>query len=212
MKARACLSLFLLLALCACLEPAAKGVSDTTLHRAILSHSAGPPRPEKFTLCHGYGCRLQEEISLTRDEWMRVRALFSPAAATPEAERAQLRRAVGYMERVTGARAGTSGDLAGTFTAPFAKGQMDCEDEMLNAGTYMLMFEKEGLVRHHRIAGQAHRGYFLNGWPHMAVLLQEKRTGRKFVLDSWFHDNGAPAEIVELKKWRSGWKPGRGAR
>jgi hypothetical protein len=209
MKIRFPLLALLLLSLPACEAPDAKTHPlDTSLHRAIGLHSAYSPRPDKFLLCHGYGCRLQTEIRLSPQEWNRVAARFSPATDSARKEREQIRQAIALLERMTGPRAGTDRDIGGTFSAPFSQGQMDCEDEMLNAGTYLIMLEKAGLLRFHHIAGQAHRGYFLNGWPHMAVLLKEKAAKRDYVLDSWFHNNGIAPEILDADSWRGGWRPG----
>ena len=35
----------------------------------------------------------------------------------------------------------------------------------------------------------------------------EMRSGRAYVVDSWFEDNGGPAHIRPLEEWRAGWKP-----
>ncbi len=35
----------------------------------------------------------------------------------------------------------------------------------------------------------------------------EVGSGQSYAVDSWFHDNGVPAEIVPLPDWLSGWMP-----
>ena len=55
--------------------------------------------------------------------------------------------------------------------------------------------------------GLRSRGGLLSGYPHTAVLLKDKTSNEEFIIDSWFHDNGKPAEVILLKKWKRGWKP-----
>jgi hypothetical protein len=180
---------------------------ESSLDDLLAMRGNAEAAPEKFFVCHGYGCRLSDEVSLSPEEWARVAAVFDPPSASPEEERQRLGPAVGMMETLVGPKTGTEGDVYGTFLSPFGEGQMDCEDEMNNTATYFRLFEKQGLIRFHRMAGRAGRGAFVNGWPHMAVTIEDTGDGRRYVLDSWFHDNGVPAEVVEAGRWQSGWKP-----
>lgn len=54
------------------------------------------------------------------------------------------------------------------------------------------------------------RGFILLGWPHTTAVISETVSGRRFAVDSWFHDNGQPPEIVALDIWRWGWSPAVG--
>lgn len=181
----------------------------TDLHLRLIEQGNADPSLDSLVICHGYGCSSQTEASLSPEEWQSVAAYFDPLPPDAAAERAALREAIGQMERIIGSKTGTDQDAGGTFLRPFGASQMDCEDEMLNTGTYLRLMKQKGLIRHHRIAGIANRGAFLDGWPHMAVRIQDVEVGAQFVLDSWFHDNGHPAEIVQLDLWQEGWKPGR---
>ncbi len=163
------------------------------------------PQPSSFILCHGRDCRIRTRVKLSGGEWGRVASLFPAASARDERQR--IKKAIGMLEQMTGKKAGTSGDLGGTFDGAFSKGQMDCEDETMNTGVYLTMLENRKLLRFHRVAGRAHRGYFFNRWPHRAVQVEEKKSHKTFVVDSWFHDNGKPAEIVALQDWENGWRP-----
>lgn len=176
------------------------------LKQAMTAVGNGNPRPSSFTVCHGRDCRVRTRVKLSRSEWSRVRAMFPARSAAQE--RKQIARAIGYLERVTGKKAGTSSDRAGTFSGnAFADGQMDCEDETQNTAAYLVMMEDAKLLRFHQVIGRAHRGYFLNRWPHRAVQIGDKKTREVFAVDSWFHDNGKPAEIVPLAQWKNGWSP-----
>lgn len=175
------------------------------LKEALVKIGNAEPKPASFILCHGRDCRKKTRITLKKSEWRRVARLFPAKSA--EAERRQIARAIGLLEQMTGKKAGTAGDLGGTFDGAFSSGQMDCEDETLNTGTYLTMLESKKLLRFHALAGRAHRGNFLTGWPHRAVRIAEKKTKKLFVVDSWFHANGKPAEVVPLARWEGGWRP-----
>lgn len=175
------------------------------LKGAMAAHGNANPKPSSFVVCHGRDCRIETRVKLIGDEWQRIVNLFPRDSASEERE--SIRTAIGLLEKMTGRLAGTNGDVAGTGGGAFSQGQMDCEDETMNTGTYLTMLEKDGLLRFHNIIGRAHRGVFFNRWPHRAVQIEEKRSKKVFVVDSWFHDNGQPAEIVEYDVWKDGWWP-----
>ena len=169
---------------------------------AQLSRSAVP-------VCFHHGCESIARVPISDAQWQQVSRHLQPPAADAAREREQIRQAIAEMERVTGALAGTSGDIGGDLggfgtLAP----QMDCIDESANTTTYLSLLEQAGLLRWHRVEPRASRGYlFFGGWPHYTALIREIQTGGQWVVDSWFHDNGAPPEVLDLKTWKSGWKP-----
>ncbi|HHQ40783.1 MAG TPA: hypothetical protein ENK20_00635 [Chromatiales bacterium] len=165
------------------------------------------PRPEAFTVCHGHGCEQRTRVSLAPAEWARVEALFRPLPRDAAAERRAVACAIGLLERLVGPSTGTAGDLGGTFPGLGRPGQMDCVDEATNTGTYLRMLADAGLLRFHVPDGRATRGYFVAGWPHTTAVMRERATGRRWAVDSWFENNGRPARVVPLGRWRRGWRP-----
>jgi hypothetical protein len=202
-------ALIALLLLPSCAPAPEKRAALATQLQAQVAAKSGniDPRPSSFIVCHGHGCRLKHKVALTSREWSRIAAQFNPGGSSPKQERDNIRRAIGIMEKIVGPKTDTAADVAGTFDGAMSSGQLDCEDEMLNTATYFTMMAEKGLIRRHRLSGRAHRGFFVTGWPHMAVQIEEVSSGKQFVLDSWFHDNGQPAEVVELSRWRDGWRP-----
>ena len=183
---------------------------------ALLSGCAGmrhPPVPEdehipqRFPVCSGYGCANIDTVSLSAVEWRAVRALFNPRADNPAAERRQIARAIGQLERIVGPKTETEGDKGGTFPGLFESGQMDCIDESTNTTVYLRLLAAENLLRWHEVGADATRGYFLFGWPHTTATMREKNSGDEYAVDSWFFDNGIEPAIVPLKQWRDGWNP-----
>ena len=168
----------------------------------ILSRSAVP-------VCFDHGCAQVKQVSLSDEHWRRLGAHFTPAATSPADEREQIRKAIADMERVAGALAGTSGDLAGDLGGfSTLESQMDCVDESSNTTTYLTLFEQAKLLRWHKVEPVTRRGYFIvGGWPHFSALIRDVSTGVQWVVDSWFRDNGVYPDIIELETWKDGWKP-----
>jgi len=190
-----------------CASSAGDGTNSAHFLKKLAARQMDTAQPDNLMLCHGHGCRLQSPVTLSKKQWNKVKAVFRPRAKTAEKERSQIAKAFALLEEYTGAQTGTDADQGGTFEAAFQKGQMDCEDESMNAGMYFLLLKDQKLIRRHSLYGEAHRGFFLNGWPHRALEIYEEKTGARYVLDSWFHDNGFPAEIIPSKTWHDGWRP-----
>jgi len=164
------------------------------------------PTPERFSVCYDFDCKSIAYVSLTAEEWAGIRARFEPPAADAAAERERVREAIALFERITGERVGTKNDKGGTFGAA-GDFQMDCVDETTNTTYYLLMLERQGLLRWHEVGEPAMRGWFLRGWPHMAATLFERPGTARWVVDSWFLDNGEPPFVLPFQQWRRGWHP-----
>jgi len=160
-------------------------------------------------VCFHHGCESVKRVRLTDDHWQQLIRYFDPKADSAAAEREQIRQAIAEMERITGVLAGTANDIAGDL-ASFGtlEPQMDCIDESANTTTYLTLFEHAELLRWHTVEPVANRGFlFFGGFPHYTALVREKNTGSKWVVDSWFRDNGEYPDIIDLETWKDGWKP-----
>lgn len=190
--------LSLLVLLAACAGP------DHRIGRVTIEHHIRmPPSPEGFIYCYDHGCQSSMEVRLTPSEWAPVEAAFDPVPETAEQERAAIRKAVAHLEQVTGRRAGTSADKAGTYANMFASRQLDCADETHNTHTYLVAMREAGLIRLHNIGGRVWKGRIVDALPHMAVTVTDKESGAVYVVDSWYRDNGEEPYTVTLAAWRT---------
>lgn len=164
------------------------------------------PTWQRFSVCYDNGCRSLDTVSLTRQQWEELRALFVPPAENAAEERRRVRAAVALMEKFVGNVTGTWRDKGGTFNFGDT-GQMDCIDESINTSLYLTMFYNHGMLRHHRVDDRATRGWFFFGWPHTTAVLREDARASLWAVDSWFLDNGEPPFILPLDVWKKGWKP-----
>jgi hypothetical protein len=189
----------LLVAACSTPQPNAR--------RFLEQYDVADPHPSAFTICYGYACRKSARVQLNAAQWERVRAVFSPRPSDAIRERARIALAIGVMESIVGPLTNTDGDIGGSLQGAFRKNQMDCEDEAVNTCMYLIMMQDDGLITFHDIYKPTMRGFMLKGWPHVATVIKDKQTGERFVVDSWFEDNGHPAHVVPYKQWKSGWRP-----
>lgn len=190
----------------------------------VEDHSARTQTPQRFGVCSDYGCAKLTMVTLTTAEWAAVRAAFGPAPANPAAERQAIRRAIGQMERIVGPKTGTDQDQPGAALINFSRaGQMDCIDEAFNSTTYLRFLERDGLLLWHRVGLPVRRGSFIDRWPHNTATISEMEGGgkgaadngaaerntdaRAYAVDSWFHGNGVPPEVVPVTLWLKGWSP-----
>lgn len=169
-----------------------------------LAAGAAPPA---FKICSDYECSRQHTASLDDAHWARVVALFSPPAASPALERAQIRRAVALLERLVGPLAGTAGDLGGNEDGAGSPGQMDCIDESRNTTTYLKLLAAAGLLHWHTVEPRVRRAPWIFD-VHWTAVIRERDDGRRFAVDSWFFDNGQPPVVQPLDAWLAKRPPG----
>lgn len=166
----------------------------------------------RLPICSRYGCMEITDVSLTTNQWESIISKFKSRPASSAKERELLSNAIGQIEIIVGDMNNTHGDVGGTFNIYLnpSRGkseQMDCIDESTNTLLYLRVLQQEQKLYWHDVYGLSTRGGFRAGYPHTAVLIVENKTNQKYIIDSWFHDNGEPAEVVPYKLWKKGWKP-----
>ena len=165
------------------------------------------PRNNTVYVCHAYGCRMQTAFRFTDADIAQLKTLMTKTRKTdtPYEERRAVAYAIGWMEKRTGDVIGTSADRPGMdFSASGDPTQQDCVDEATNTTSYMLILERNGLLKHHRVGTPFSKENLLRGvagWPHWTAVLKENANGQKWAVDSWIYANGENPAIVEAEKW-----------
>lgn len=170
-------------------------------HLATFGLSADP-RPAAFDVCRSFGCADTFHARLDEAEWMQVQELFTPPPADAREERSWAARGVGLLEELVGPKAGTQYVASRNEPGPPGTAQLDCLARASNTTVYLLLLERDGLLRRHRVGHPAHRG-FLMFFPHNAAVLEERDTGKTWAVDSWYGPNGSPAAVWPLELWRN---------
>lgn len=160
-----------------------------------------------FPHCRGYGCHVVEKVVLDKKEWPRIGKNFP--AKSPETERAAIAAAIGQFESIVGPITGTQGDVAGTYVQP-GPYQLDCIDESTNTTVYLMLLQEKNWLKFHDVKAPNTRvpfglGVFVS---HRTAVIEDRVTKKQYAVDSWFHDNGKPAEVVPLSIWKARWHPG----
>lgn len=173
----------------------------------LARHDVIAPTMEHFGHCRSYGCSKIDIVSLDNVQWRSIEKLFK-GNKDAETERANIAQAIGRLEQIVGEMTGTKADIAGTYQR-FGRFQHDCVDESINTTTYLALLQQKNLMTYHDIDAPIARTIFTTArpGPHQTAVIVEKETGVKYAVDSWFHDNGYPAEVALLDDWRWGWRP-----
>ncbi|MCF6216047.1 MAG: hypothetical protein L3J58_07725 [Emcibacter sp.] len=205
---RAGLVVFLVMMTAACGSPASLNL--------IQNYKDIPIVKEDFGVCKGYGCRYYLRTGISEQEWQKITRVFEKPAENAVQERALIKKAIGLFERIIGPKTDTAHDDAGAQIINFStRDQMDCIDEAYNSSTYLFLMRKAGLIKFHSLGQPLRRGYFIDRWPHNTATIHEIGPGidktikgpGHYVVDSWFHANGVPPEIIPASLWVTGWSP-----
>jgi hypothetical protein len=182
-----------------------QGAEDYYAYVSALSPASEPLRPpegRQVSVCSGYSCRFRTPVLLTDADLALARSELS-RASDASGERAAVRAAVADLETKVGRLTGTGEDV-GSFHVAGAgdPSQQDCIDETANTTSYLLVLEREALLRFHSVREPALRGTLIDGrWPHFSAVLRESVTSEDFVVDSWPRDNGELPDVIPLDEW-----------
>ncbi len=196
----ACLAVFGLIVAAA---PAAAVELDFGIVKTLEQLSLPVPDPANPIVCHGFGCAYQTRILLRNTDRVQIKKLFGPQAAkSADAERKAMAAIMAWFEKRVAAEAGTANARAraglGSAGDP---SQFDCLDKTSNTVGVLAILMEMGLLRHHVIDAPESRGLIVNGLPHTAAVVRERKSGQKWVVDGWTHNNGEPPDVMPLETW-----------
>ena len=163
------------------------------------------PTPRAVTYCSFHGCQKRTVLDISGRTWNRMRAMVR-RTRSPASERRAIAAAMAIFEKAGGPPSGSAADKP--MTGFDNRGQLDCIDEASNMTSLLLMLKNAGALRFHRVRAPSYRPPGGQGrWPHYAGTVQERKSGRVYVIDSWFRANGRPAVVVPFATWKTGWFP-----
>jgi hypothetical protein len=196
MKSRILIALILLLNGCA------------SNKEKLISHADELESHHSFGVCSGYGCKNYQKTGLSDAQWQDIESIFNVNTISAEGEREMIARAIALIEQMVGPKTGTDNDKAqATIINLNTEGQMDCIDEAFNTSTYLYLLRQDGLIKLHTLGKPIRRNFNVLSYPHSTASIHEISTNEHFTVDSWFHQNGALAEIIPAKTWMGPWYP-----
>jgi hypothetical protein len=164
-------------------------------------YNALPPHGNTVTVCHAHGCQEQASFTFTDTDISDLGTVmdYVRGGESAEGERRAVAYAIAWMERRVGPATGTAGDRP-SLGFLNASGQLDCVDEATNSTSYLLVLQKNGLLRHHFVIRPYSKASFFK-WPHFAAMMQERASGKVYAIDSGVGPNGANPAITLASKW-----------
>ena len=164
-----------------------------------------PAQADQITICYNYGCNTTAQISLRGHQLQQLKQLFNQLP-NAQAERLAITQAIGLFEKFACAQTPTHNDKGGNGNDDGVDGRMDCIDHSHNSTAYLRLLEAHGWLTFHRVREPVKRAPLLVNI-HWGAHIQEIKSQREFVIDSWFFDNGHPAAVFELDDWLRGARP-----
>ena len=167
--------------------------------------SAPAPQGNTVTVCSAHGCQHKTPFTFTDADLRQIALILEREHSqdSPQAERKAIGQAIAWVERRVGRATGTHRDRPGLgFLGSGDKSQLDCVDEATNTTSYLLVMQRTGLLRHHKVARPYAKGNLIMGkWLHWSAMIVERATGRKYAVDSFFYANGKPPVIMAASRW-----------
>ena len=185
--------------------PGMAGELDFGIVKTLEQLSLPVPDPANPVVCHGFGCAYRTPILLRNVDKAQIKKLFGPATAkSADAERKAVAAAMAWFEKRVAAEAGTAKAKAraglGSAGDP---SQFDCLDKTSNTVGVLAIVDQMGLLRHHVIDAPESRGLIIGGLPHTTAVVRERKSGQKWVVDGWTHNNGELPDVMPLETWRA---------
>ncbi len=163
---------------------------------------------ERLEICHGYGCVAQVDVVYAEAQLEKMRQVLLLAVDADD-ERSFLAGAMGQLYRWAGQQSIVRNDRGGNYADENVPGRMDCIDHSTSTTRLLRLLEARGYLRWHRVLEPEARHFAGLIAVHWSAVIEETGTegGERFVVDSWFVDNGEPAVILPLDEWKKGAGP-----
>lgn len=167
---------------------------------------------EHVMVCHDYGCSNETEVMFGRYQLGQLAGILAYARA-PDDERLRLALVIGQMYEWAGEQSPIWHDRGGNFNDGGTHGTMDCIDHSTTTTRFLLLLEGLGLLRYHQVLPPEKRGRIFE---HYAAVIEENEpdlrhaendASGRYVVDSWFGDNGVPAVVMPIEDWQNGGGP-----
>ena len=165
---------------------------------------------QRVTVCFNYGCFTQAEVIYDDQQLRELGQILTPARDA-SAERAAIAIAIGRLLGWAGGQAPIVADRGGNYADDGVYGKMDCIDHSTTTTRLLRLISAQGWLHYHRVLEPVRRSRFVV-FEHYSALIEEVDAAtatdeRRYVVDSWFFDNGQPAVVMPLAQWQAGEYP-----
>ena len=161
---------------------------------------------ETVAVCYNYSC-YDEALVVYREAQLAEVGDLLAVAADADAERAALAVGVGRLLGWAGEQSPIHADRGGNYADGGVSGMMDCVDHATTTTRLLRLLEARGALHHHRVLEPALRRTLFIFLHYAAQIEEMSAPGERYVVDSWFFDNGKPAVVMPLALWMAGESP-----
>lgn len=179
---------------------------DPAIEEFYAKYSVPVPAVNEVVLCHGFGCKFRTSVTLTNDDFKRLRAILTKGKSSPRAEVDAIAEAVAWFERRIGPVTGTSRRTARAGPGQSGlRSEADCIDETINTTSLLIVLSELKLLRHHRVDAPEARGYLLDGrYPHATAVIASNAGSARWAIDPWTRRNGERPDTLPIEQWLEG--------
>jgi hypothetical protein len=182
-------------------------------------------------ICFNYGCQTEARIRYSDPQLEAVGRLLAGAEDAGR-ERALLALVIGQLYGWAGEQSAIRNDRGGDYADDAAYGRMDCIDHAESTTRLLRLLETRGWLRFHRVQEVVRRSRFVLD-QHFSAVVEEIEAPAsalpaapaplaaamppaanlsagpraRFVVDSWYYDNGMAAVVLPLDQWLEGAGP-----
>ncbi len=176
---------------------------------------------ESISVCYNYGC-IDEAAVLFSEPQLRTLAKKLRSTRSAAEERRALADVIGQLYYWAGQQTPVYADKGGNMADDAVNGAMDCIDHSTTTTRFLKMLERRRLLKYHEVEDvMRRRRFFL--FEHFSAVIGERphpmlaKSGGdgildfldgpkpdRYVVDSWFVNNGKPAVILPLENWIDG--------
>lgn len=179
---------------------------------------------ESISICYNYSCT-DEATARFSEPQLRTLAKKLRSTRSAAEERKVLADIIGQLYYWAGQQTPVYADKGGNTNDDGVNGAMDCIDHSTTTTRFLKMLERRRMLRYHDVDDVVRRRRFLL-FEHFSAVIEElphpllAKPGddgisdfgdgakpHRYVVDSWFVNNGKPAVILPLENWIDGAGP-----
>lgn len=187
----------------------------------FLLASGAASADESISVCYNYGCT-DEATARFSEPQLRTLAKKLRSTRSAEEERKALADVIGKLYYWAGQQTPVYADKGGNVADEAVNGAMDCIDHSTTTTRFLKMLERRRLLRYHEVENVVRRRRFFL-FEHFSAMIEElphpllgkpaddgildfwdEVKPHRYVVDSWFVNNGKPAVILPLEDWTDG--------
>ena len=192
-------------------------------HRAVVQCGAWQPAQRDVSQ-YGRRC-LSITDTVAAEPQLQTLAKTLRSTRSAVEERKALSDVIGQLYYWAGQQTPVYADKGGNLADEAVNGAMDCIDHSTTTTRFLKMLERRRLLKYHEVEDVARRSRFFL-FDHFSAMIEERphpwlakaddddilnfsdqTKPHRYVVDSWFVNNGKPAVILPLEIWMDGAGP-----